>query len=377
MPLRSKLLSGNKALQACLVSDSAHVAPGASGKPVVLIQSALVRLSFLEPGDGQAEAGHYGPRTAAAVLAFKNTFKIINRSYQTHADNIVGRMTIAALDDAIFVLDGGTGGPRVAPAQKVHPQSPGAAAAPRTVPVGAPSKPVLRLGFSVAAPSGNTQDGLSALPVDVREAVLRSNAAKKPGQLMLFPFTAAHEGPLPTDELAARFGSENADSTGHMLAVHTRMKPFDIWKNIRVIVNVYQGTGSRGLFFHPFDHDSLFRQMTALTTGPVTQLDPNVVPLSVPLTDSKFCRDMFGVHGPRDSFREIVKQGPGLHICITQPAARPNTACDAHIDEIQQGQVCSRGMCIPIINGQTIEHLETVGPWLAKEGLKALKKLLP
>ena len=100
-----------------------------------------------------------------------------------------------------------------------------------------------------------------------------------------------------------------------------------------------------------------------------------VVPLQVPLVDSKFCRDAFNVHGPRDSFREIVKQGPGLHICITQPAARTTTPCDLHLDQVQQGQVCSRGFCIPIINGQTIEHLRTVAPWLAEEAKKWSPKL--
>ena len=89
-----------------------------------------------------------------------------------------------------------------------------------------------------------------------------------------------------------------------------------------------------------------------------------------------FCRDAFNVHGQRDSFREIVNHGPGLHICIAQPGVRSNTSCDLHIDEIQQGQVCSRGVCVPIINGQTIEHLKTVGPWLADEAKKWFKKAL-
>ena len=94
----------------------------------------------------------------------------------------------------------------------------------------------------------------------------------------------------------------------------------------------------------------------------------------MPLRDSKFCRDAFNVHGPRDSFREIVKQGPGLHICIAQPAVRATMTCDLHIDEIQQGQVCSQGFCVPILNGQTIDHLRTVGPWLAKRAKEWLPK---
>ena len=40
----------------------------------------------------------YGPSTAAAVLSYKTKRQIINRSYQTTPDSIVGKMTIASLD---------------------------------------------------------------------------------------------------------------------------------------------------------------------------------------------------------------------------------------------------------------------------------------
>src|SRR5262245_19468255 len=98
MPLCSRLFSDSAALRLCLVSDAAHVVPGVRGEHVARIQSALVRLRFLEVPDAVAEAGYYGPRTAEAVLAYKRVFQIVNRRYQTQADNIVGRMTIASLD---------------------------------------------------------------------------------------------------------------------------------------------------------------------------------------------------------------------------------------------------------------------------------------
>jgi len=44
----------------------------------------------------------YGPSTAAAVRAYKTKRHIINRSYQTRPDDIVGRMTVAALDDELL-----------------------------------------------------------------------------------------------------------------------------------------------------------------------------------------------------------------------------------------------------------------------------------
>ena len=40
----------------------------------------------------------YGPSTKAAVLAYKTRRQIINRSYQSTPDAIVGKMTIASLD---------------------------------------------------------------------------------------------------------------------------------------------------------------------------------------------------------------------------------------------------------------------------------------
>jgi hypothetical protein len=46
--------------------------------------------------------GQYGPTTAAAVLRFKTENQIINRSYQTRPDNIVGKMTMKALDQAMM-----------------------------------------------------------------------------------------------------------------------------------------------------------------------------------------------------------------------------------------------------------------------------------
>ena len=87
MPLQSKLFRGDPKLEAAAVSDPAHIVPGASGPHVAKIQQALIDL------DGAAIAvdGTYSPKTAAAVLAYKQKRGIINRSYQTHADNIVGK----------------------------------------------------------------------------------------------------------------------------------------------------------------------------------------------------------------------------------------------------------------------------------------------
>jgi hypothetical protein len=101
MPLTSKLFAGDKALEACLVSDPAHVVPGASGPHVGKIQSALITLGEGVIDRDDISAMRYGASTANAVLAFKTKRGIINRAYQSKPDNIVGKMTIAALDREI------------------------------------------------------------------------------------------------------------------------------------------------------------------------------------------------------------------------------------------------------------------------------------
>ncbi len=375
MPLRSELFSGSKALQACLNSDAAHVVPGARGEHVALIQSALVRLGALDIEGARAEARFYGPRTAAAVLAYKQEFNVVNRNYQASADNIVGRMTIASLDHGMTVLDSRDGGPRLAARPGPHPKSP----TPVVVSSNSNRPPgIAKTVLSVATPltrvtgTGAFGPPLSELPADIQAVIRRSNDAKKPGVDLLVPYLEKQEGPLSAAELTKRFAGGHSVRTAVLKALHARMAPFDIWRNIRIIDEVYIGTGSKGIFCEPFSHDTFLRQMFILTEGREKFPPPVGGPITIPVTDSKFCKDLVNVHGARDSFREIVKQGPGLHICIAEPAVRSTTSCDLHIDQVQQGQVCSKGSCVPLLNGQTIEHLRTVGPWLAKKAGKLI-----
>jgi peptidoglycan hydrolase-like protein with peptidoglycan-binding domain len=84
MPLSSRLFQ----LEAAANDDSAHITPGARGPHVEKIQTAL---NILDSA-GLGVDGRYGPATATAVLNYKTKRNIINRSYQTLADNIVGKM---------------------------------------------------------------------------------------------------------------------------------------------------------------------------------------------------------------------------------------------------------------------------------------------
>lgn len=106
MALQSQLLRGQSKLEAAATSDPAHVTPGAIGEHVNKIQQALIRVD----GAAITADGKYGPKTAAAVAAFKTKRRIFN--LQGKIDNIVGKKTIAALDDEMLAKERGGGGSR-------------------------------------------------------------------------------------------------------------------------------------------------------------------------------------------------------------------------------------------------------------------------
>lgn len=104
MALQSQLFRGDPNLEAAAVSDPAHIQLGAKGDHVRKIQLALIQLD----GARITADSQYGPATAAAVLAYKRKRKIVNPAYQTEADNIVGKMTIASLDREMLAKERGS-----------------------------------------------------------------------------------------------------------------------------------------------------------------------------------------------------------------------------------------------------------------------------
>ena len=99
MGLQSRLFRGDPKLEAAAVSDPAHIAFGASGPHVSKIQTALILLDGAVVDADEMRRTFYGDSTAGAVLAYKRKRDIVNRSYQTQPDNIVGKMTMASFDD--------------------------------------------------------------------------------------------------------------------------------------------------------------------------------------------------------------------------------------------------------------------------------------
>ncbi len=109
MALRSRLFRGDPKLEAAAVSGPAHITPDAVGQHVGKIQQALIQIDAATIAGNELSTTSYGSTTADAVLAFKQKRDIVNRSYESTADNIVGVMTMAALDAAMVNLEGQEG----------------------------------------------------------------------------------------------------------------------------------------------------------------------------------------------------------------------------------------------------------------------------
>jgi hypothetical protein len=105
MPLRSRLFAGDRRLEACLVDDKAHLTAGTLGDFVSKVHTALFLVDGLNVDAGELARRLYGPSTAAAVLAYKRKRRIINPAYQRSEDDIVGKMTIASLDEEVALRE--------------------------------------------------------------------------------------------------------------------------------------------------------------------------------------------------------------------------------------------------------------------------------
>jgi hypothetical protein len=111
MGLQTKLFRNDPRLEAAAVSDPAHIKIGASGDHVRKIQIALVLLDNAVISANEMQQASFLTSTALAVLTYKTKRNIVNRSYQTQADNIVGKMTMASLDRELLKLEAAPSAP--------------------------------------------------------------------------------------------------------------------------------------------------------------------------------------------------------------------------------------------------------------------------
>jgi hypothetical protein len=103
--LVSQSFRNDERLNRCAVDNAAHVTLGTKGSFVNLIQRAICAIDGADIADAEMREQTYGKTTAAAVLNYKTARNIINFSYQTTADDIVGIMTIKTLDRELAALE--------------------------------------------------------------------------------------------------------------------------------------------------------------------------------------------------------------------------------------------------------------------------------
>ncbi len=101
MPLTSELFRGVPELENCLVNDRDHILRGAVGEHVSRIQQALALLGDVPIAPDEVHKKEFGETTENAVFAFKTKLWIVNLSYERTPDKIVGKRTIAKLDDLL------------------------------------------------------------------------------------------------------------------------------------------------------------------------------------------------------------------------------------------------------------------------------------
>lgn len=105
MTLTSEAFKDDEKLKACEVSHAAHIMQGARGPHVAKIQKALMALNAGTIAAAEIQQEFYGPTTARTVLAYKTDRDLVNLSYQTTADDIVGIWTIKSLDREMYELE--------------------------------------------------------------------------------------------------------------------------------------------------------------------------------------------------------------------------------------------------------------------------------
>jgi hypothetical protein len=158
-------------------------------------------------------------------------------------------------------------------------------------------------------------------------------------------------------------------------AVHSRCSVLPgLWSCIRTITGIWTypegGEISQGFNFTCANADRLKDLMESSVRVPNGRI---CAPGQSP---AKFCRDdpTYTAHDDRDCYRELIKSGPGLHVCVTRKPSRPRLLHDIHIDKWQE--VCSptvSGECsYDYVNMNSLRHKKDAAPWWLKHQLKRI-----
>lgn len=268
MSLASEMFRDDRRLQECLLHDRAHLTEGTVGPFVNKVQDALFVIDGLRCVPEERRMQRYGPTTAAAVHSFKKRRRIINRSYQTQADDIVGKMTIDALDKALVEKERQcrpvvhVAGARAmtvaaAPSDRRRPNGPLPLSGTRVALTGAP----------VSAPSNLSPAGV-AMTRAPGAAALVNLARRRLGAMMQFhahPMLPLPPGIMPSfDALWACFGLPVFPKNSPLLPGQTNQAVKSIADFLRVVDDVYERAGR-----HLANANTLFHD----PSGPVPDFD--------------------------------------------------------------------------------------------------------
>lgn len=268
MSLASEMFRDDRRLQECLLHDRAHLTEGTVGPFVNKVQDALFVIDGLRCVAEERRMQRYGRSTAAAVHSFKKRRRIINRSYQTQADDIVGKMTIDALDKAlvekerqcrpvVHVAEAKVMARFSGPPDRRRPAGPTALAGTRAGLTGAPA----------SSPSSPSPAGV-AISRAPGAAAMVDIARRRLGAMMQFhahPMLPLPPGIMPSfDALWACFGLPVFPMNSPLLPGQTNQAVRSITDYLRVVDDVYARAGR-----HLANASAIFHD----PTGPLPDFD--------------------------------------------------------------------------------------------------------
>lgn len=205
MVLKSMLFRNDPKPEAAAVSDPAHVLPNATGLHVAKIQVALIHLDGAAIGGQELQRAIYGPSTSKAVLAYKQKRNIVNRSYQTKPDHIVGKMTIASLDRDMLAIEPLSGQTRIQPLSRTQSLT--------TVPADTRAKVFPLVAFKIGADLGFQGGPQIIIPTGPPVPPLFINLP--PGQTQSFQVVNGKGGAVGCTDNDIAFVSDPAEPLAH------------------------------------------------------------------------------------------------------------------------------------------------------------------
>jgi peptidoglycan hydrolase-like protein with peptidoglycan-binding domain len=297
LALKSKLFAGDARVEAIAYSDAQNVKYGDRGEYVRKIQLALNALT----GAGLDADGIFGSATQAAVLSFKTARGIINRSYQSAPDAIVGKMTIATLDNELCALS-------------------------------EPSGPITLRVLSPAPPAEPiTRDVFASRPLPVLSPTYSAITTGGPPELSSGTILSITSGQSALVEVKNAMGGWINTEIGCFVQVLdpvSRARVDNITNDPQTVLILGGQPQTTKVFFNVLRYLIFKTETTTLTVVVHNPNDPNIIPTMTPhnhLPTHKWQELLGKIEQPTDDAVGIALKG----LCLA--SAEPQTFVDAAI----------------------------------------------